>query len=133
VNTRVTTAGAELDDASGLSLLKSRLPRSSCHVRIEGAGVGAKHIRGEVRDISPSGLCLVTPLVLTRGSTLHLSFRLPTGHIEAVGEVRWVRREIGQPYELGIRFVRISLTATRAIMATINGQRVGPEMSLAMA
>ena len=63
---------------------------------------------------------------------LHLSFRLPTGPVEAVGEVRWVRREIGQPYELGIRFIRIPFTASRAILAAINGER-SPAMSLAVA
>ncbi len=77
-------------------------------------------IRGEVRDVSPTGLCLLTQLPVRKGQTLHLSFALPTGDVEAVGEVRWVIRKKGKPNELGIRFVRIPVTATRVINAAID-------------
>lgn len=78
-------------------------------------------IRGEVRDVSPTGLCLVTSLPVQKGQTLHLSFELPTGLVEAVGEVRWVVKKKGKPNELGIRFIRIPMTATRVINAAIDG------------
>ena len=88
-------------------------------------------IRGEVRDVSTYGLCLVTPLPIRKGATLHLSFRLPTGLVEAVGEVRWVKRTIGQPHELGIRFVRIPQTALTAIVEATEGIPI--ELGLALA
>ncbi len=81
-------------------------------------------VRGQVRDISASGLCLVTNLPIQKGATLHLSFRLSTGLIEAVGEVRWVKHDHGQPRELGIRFVRIPLTSTSAIARAVEGDRI---------
>lgn len=98
---------------------KRRSPRFLCQARMFGAGSAAMLIRGEVRDVSPSGLCLLTALPVRKGQTLHLSFTLPTGLVEAVGEVRWVIKKKGKPSELGIRFVRIPMTATRAIIAAI--------------
>ena len=76
-------------------------------------------IRGEVRDVSANGLCLSTALPVRKGQTLHLSFELPTGLVEAVGEVRWVVKKKGKPNELGIRFVRIAITATQVINAAL--------------
>jgi hypothetical protein len=80
-------------------------------------------IRGEVRDVSSSGLCLATSLPVRKGQTLHLSFELPTGLVEAVGEVRWVVKKKGKPSELGIRFIRIPMTATRVINAAIDADQ----------
>lgn len=80
-------------------------------------------IRGEVRDVSSSGLCLATTLPVRKGQTLHLSFELPTGLVEAVGEVRWVVKHKGKASELGIRFVRIPMTATRVINAAIDADQ----------
>ncbi len=102
-------------------LLKHRLPRFACNARIAGAGTAAMLVRGEIRDVSPSGLCLVTPLPIKKGATLHLSFRLPTGLVEAVGEVRWLKKTIGQPHELGIRFIRIDASAQTVIARAIDG------------
>ena len=79
-------------------------------------------IRGEVRDVSPSGLCLSTVLPVRKGQLLHLRFELPTGLVEAVGEVRWVVKKKGKPNDLGIRFVRIPITASRVIDAALNGE-----------
>ena len=104
-------------------LLKPRLPRFACHARIAGAGTASMLIRGAIRDVSTSGLCLSTSLPIKKGATLHLSFRLPTGLVEAVGEVRWIKKTMGQPHELGIRFIRIDATATAAIERAIDGEQ----------
>ena len=47
-------------------------------------------LRGDVLDISRTGLRLCLDEALERGRELHLEFDLPTGRVEAVGEVRWV-------------------------------------------
>jgi len=80
-------------------------------------------IRGEVRDVSPTGLCLVTSLPVRKGQTLHVTFELPTGLVDAVGEVRWVVKKKGKPNELGIRFIRIPMTATRVINAAMEADQ----------
>ena len=98
---------------------KRRAPRFECSARISGAGSAAMLVRGHVRDVSPTGLCLVTTMPVRKGQTLHLSFHLPTGLVEAVGEIRWLLKKKGKPHELGIRFVRIATTATRVINAAI--------------
>ncbi len=102
---------------------KRRVPRFICQARISGAGVVGMLIRGEVRDVSATGLCLSTSLPVQKGQTLHLRFELPTGLVEAVGEVRWVVKKKGRPSDLGIRFVRIPITATRVIDAALNADQ----------
>jgi len=82
--------------------------RASCRVRLVGAIQTV--LSGEVKDLSPTGLCLATATPLERGRQLNLEFTLPSGVVDAVGEVRWAREG-----EVGIRFVRISSTAQAAI------------------
>jgi hypothetical protein len=105
-------------------LLKPRRARSLCNARITDAGSAGVLIRGEIRDVSATGLCLVTALPLKRGATLHLSFQLPTGLVEAVGEVRWRKKIVGHPNEFGVRFLRIPSTASLAIERAFGGERV---------
>lgn len=77
--------------------------------RFLGAGA-ATYIRGEIIDISDSGVCLEGDISVTVGAQMHLEFELPTGAVEAVGEVRWVDKR-----EVGIRFVRINAPSIKAI------------------
>lgn len=79
--------------------------RVLCQARFLGATTTA--IRGDIIDMSPTGLCLAVDAALEKGRELHLEFDLPTGRVEAMGEVRWVVQKDGR-VELGIRFVRIS-------------------------
>lgn len=79
--------------------------RASCHARFMGAT--STVFRGDIVDLSATGMCLAADVALERGRELHLDFDLPTGRVEAVGEVRWAVEKDGR-HELGIRFVRIS-------------------------
>lgn len=59
---------------------------------------------------------LVTTVFLPVGRQLHLEFELPTGKVEAVGEVRWLARgERIAEKGMGIRFLRLSASSARAI------------------
>lgn len=109
--------------------------RVPCKARF--LGVTTSVLRGDVLDVSRTGLRLCLDEALERGRELHLEFELPTGRVEAVGEVRWVNEEgkapgkgrtqsnakpkakataspsaeqkgKPEPVEHGIRFVRIS-------------------------
>ena len=77
----------------------------SCSARFLGANTSV--LTGDLLEVSPSGLCLGLDAELERGRMLHLEFELPTGHVEAVGEVHWAVEKRGR-VELGIRFVGIS-------------------------
>lgn len=79
--------------------------RVTCQARF--MGVASTVLRGDIIDVSSTGLCLSLDAALERGRELFLEFDLPNGHVEAVGEVRWVVEKNGR-VELGIRFVRIS-------------------------
>lgn len=79
--------------------------RVQCQARF--LGITSSVLRGDIIDVSPTGLCLALDAALERGRELHLEFDLPTGRVEAVGEVRWAVEKNGR-VELGIRFVRIS-------------------------
>ncbi len=79
--------------------------RVNCQARFLGAT--STVLRGDIVDVSATGMCLAADTALERGRELHLDFDLPTGRVEAVGEVRWVVEKNGR-FELGIRFVRIS-------------------------
>lgn len=71
-------------------------------------------LRGDIVDMSTTGLCLTVETPLERGRELHLEFDLANGRVEAVGEVRWVVQKEGK-HELGIRFVRISAESMAVI------------------
>lgn len=88
--------------------------RIVCHARFLGAT--STVLRGDIIDVSPTGLCLVLDEALVRGRELHLEFELPTGKVEAVGEVRWAVEKNGR-VELGLRFVRISSESLAVIEA----------------
>jgi hypothetical protein len=79
--------------------------RVTCQARFLGAS--STVLRGDIIDVSNTGLCLALDEPLEKGRELHLEFELPTGKVEAVGEVRWVVKKDGR-VEVGIRFVRIS-------------------------
>ncbi len=96
--------------------------RVACRARFLGATSAV--LRGEVMDVSATGLCLVVDEALERGRQLHLELELPSGHLEAVGEVRWVISRHGQ-HELGIRFVRISTDSLAVIAAMSRPTRPG--------
>lgn len=88
--------------------------RVQCQARFMGATTTV--IRGDIVDVSPSGLCLTLDSALERGRELHLEFDLPTGRVEAMGEVRWSVEKKGR-HEVGIRFVRISSESLGVIAA----------------
>jgi hypothetical protein len=95
--------------------------RVPCQARFLGATSSV--LRGDIVDVSPTGLCLVLDEKLERGRELHLEFDLPTGKVEAVGEVRWVIEKSGR-VELGIRFVRIS-SESLDVIASATAPRPG--------
>ena len=86
--------------------------RVACNARFLGAT--STVIRGDLVDISSTGLCLSLDASLERGRELHLEFDLPAGRVAAVGEVRWAVEKEGR-VELGVRFVRISTEALAII------------------
>lgn len=86
--------------------------RYPVHGRFSGAST--KALRGDLVDLSPTGLCLSTPTLVDRGQQLHLEFELPSGPVELVAEVRWATPRDGR-YELGLRIVRIPSAALEAI------------------
>lgn len=88
--------------------------RFTCQARFFGSG-GTFMFRGAVTDISRTGLCLAGAGPMARGQAIHLSFELPTGTVDAVGEVRWVRSQPDGSSEAGLRFVRINRASLEAI------------------
>lgn len=88
--------------------------RVPCQARFLGAT--ASVLRGDIIDVSGTGLCLAVEERLERGRELHLDFELPTGRVQAMGEVRWVTEKNGW-FELGIRYVRISSESLGVIAA----------------
>jgi hypothetical protein len=99
--------------------------RNSRRYRVRGRFLGASRsvLRGDLRDLSPTGLCLSTSAEVERGHLLHLEFELPTGEVDLVAEVRWASRVESGGYELGLRIVRISAVALEAIRALTTDRR----------
>lgn len=95
--------------------------RVTCQARF--MGVTSTVLRGDIIDVSNTGLCLSLDAALERGRELFLEFELPTGRVEAVGEVRWTVEKSGR-VELGIRFVRIS-TESLAVIAEATAPKYG--------
>lgn len=85
-------------------------------VRVRFSGASTTAIRGDVLDLSPTGLCLSTKAAVTRGKVLHLELELPTGPVELVAEVRWSKPKEAA-FEAGLRIVRISEPSLDAIRA----------------
>lgn len=96
--------------------------RMQCQARFLGASSSV--LRGDIIDVSGTGLCLALDAALERGRELHLDFDLPAGRVEAVGEVRWVVEKNGR-FELGIRFVRIS-SESLAVIAAATAPKPAP-------
>ena len=94
---------------------RRRHPRIPCNVTFRGGGAST-NLSGRITDLSGTGLFLATRQFLATGKQVHLEFELRTGKVDAVGEVRWVARG-GSVAEqgLGIRFLRLSSQAARAI------------------
>ena len=90
-------------------------PRIPCNASFRGGG-GSTSLSGKLTDLSGSGLFLVTRQFIPVGKQVHLEFDLPTGHVEAVGEVRWLARGSAVPVQgMGIRFLRLSSACAEAI------------------
>lgn len=88
--------------------------RFTCQARFFGSG-GTFLFRGAVTDISRTGLCLSGVAPMARGQAIHLKVDLPSGSVEAVGEVRWVKAQDDGLAEVGLRFVRINQSSLEAI------------------
>ena len=97
-------------------------PRIPCQARFVGAG--ATTLRGEVHDVSTTGLGLTVDHPLEPGQEMHLEFELPTGPVEAVCEVRRAT-PYGKLTELGLRFVRISAESLSAVERALAPTRAG--------
>ncbi len=95
--------------------------RFSLNARFHGGGAST-NLSGRITDLSGSGLFLVTRQFIPVGKQVHLEFELPTGKVEAVGEVRWLARG-GTSIEqgMGIRFLRLSAASARAIDEAVAG------------
>lgn len=87
-------------------------PRVSCRARFLGATETV--LRGDIIDISSSGLCMSLEAPLDQGRELHLEFELPSGRVEAMGEVRWTVARNGRN-EVGVKFARISAESLEVI------------------
>lgn len=88
--------------------------RYTCQARFFGSG-GTFLFRGAVTDISRTGLCLSGVAAMAKGQSIHLKVDLPTGTVDVVGEVRWVRSQADGTAEVGLRFVRINQSSLEAI------------------
>ena len=95
-----------------MSLKERQGVRVEVDVRFRGGGQ-SRSMSGRVTDLSANGLFLATKQPVPLGQQLHLEFELPTGRVEAVGEVRHVQHTGTRG--LGIRFVRLPVTAKKAI------------------
>ncbi|MHB8877176.1 MAG: PilZ domain-containing protein [Myxococcaceae bacterium] len=94
---------------------RRRNPRIDCNVTFRGGGAST-NLAGRITDLSGTGLFLATRQFIPTGKQVHLEFELPTGRVDAVGEVRWVARGEAVPEQgLGIRFLRLSSHSARAI------------------
>ncbi len=99
----------------GVTDSQRRTPRLDCNLTSRGGGAST-NLSGRITDLSGTGLFLATRQFLPYGKQVHLEFDLPTGKVEAVGEVRWVARGKGVAEQgLGIRFLRLSSISARAI------------------
>lgn len=89
--------------------------RLRCNFSFRGAGASTA-LSGRITDLSSVGLFIATPQFVPLGKQVHLEFTLPTGPVEAVGEVRWIARgaNIAEP-GFGLRFLRLSANSARAI------------------
>jgi uncharacterized protein (TIGR02266 family) len=98
---------------------RRRAKRIACNFTFRGGGAST-NLHGRITDLSGTGVFIATRQFVPFGRQVHLEFELPTGAVEAVGEVRWVARGDGVAEQgLGIRFLRLSAAAARAIDAAV--------------
>ena len=103
-----------------MSQARRQAKRISLSVSFRGGGE-ATNLTGKVTDLSASGLFLATSHFIPLGKQVYLEFDLPTGPVEAVGEVRWIARGAKLLEQgLGIRFLRLSASSARAIDLAID-------------
>ncbi|MBL8951308.1 MAG: PilZ domain-containing protein [Myxococcaceae bacterium] len=102
-----------------MSQARRQAKRVSIDVKFRGAGA-ATNLSGRITDLSEIGLFLATPQFVPLGKEIHVEFELPTGKVEAVGEVRWIARGQVAEQGLGIRFLRLSAASARAIDLAID-------------
>ena len=90
-------------------------PRIKCNLIFRGGGAST-NLSGKITDLSGTGVFIATRRFVPLGKQVHLEFDLPSGKVEAVGEVRRVARgESVEEAGLGIRFLRLSASSARAI------------------
>lgn len=68
------------------------------------------HPRGETRNISAGGLCLLVDKKMSPDTILHLKFHLPDKdktYVESLGRVVW-QKKVDEGYLTGIEFKNIS-------------------------
>lgn len=104
-----------------MSQARRQAKRVSIDVKFRGAGAGT-NVTGRITDLSEIGLFLATQKFVPLGKEIHLEFELPTGKVEAVGEVRWIARGQVAEQGLGIRFLRLSAASAHAIDQAIDRQ-----------
>jgi uncharacterized protein (TIGR02266 family) len=102
-----------------VSEARRQAKRVSIDVKFRGGGA-ATNLSGRITDLSEVGLFLATTTFIPLGKQVHLEFELPTGAVEAVGEVRWIARGQVAEQGLGIRFLRLSAASARAIDLAID-------------
>lgn len=103
-----------------MSDIRRQGKRISLSVKFSGGGA-AINLDGRVTDLSQVGLFLATKHFIPLGKQVHLEFDLATGHVTAIGEVRWIARGANIAEQgLGIRFLRLSSEAAQAIDLAID-------------
>ena len=105
-----------------MSEARRQAKRISIDVTFSGGGAST-NLTGRITDLSEVGLFLSTRQFIPLGKQVHLEFDLPTGRVEAVGEVRWIARGANVAEQgLGIRFLRLSAASARAIDLAIESR-----------
>ncbi len=103
--------------------LRRQRPRIACNVTFRGGGAST-NLSGRITDLSGTGVFIVTRQFVPVGKQVHLEFELNTGHVDAVGEVRWVARGSDAPEQgLGVRFLRLSAASARTIDDAVGTRR----------
>ncbi|MFQ5700221.1 MAG: response regulator [Acidobacteriota bacterium] len=112
---------ALLDSVAGLlGLRRRRGVRAACHLRIGIQGDG-KRLKGQVHNISYTGLYLTTREVLTKNAALQLTFNLPNHDpkIRVLGEVVRSETLVGGLYGYGVQFLQAPPASIQALKAFV--------------
>jgi len=109
--------------ATAVNDLRRQRPRVACNVTFQGGGA-CTNLSGRITDLSGTGVFIATRQFVPIGEQVHLEFDLSTGHVDAVGEVRWLARGSELPEQgLGVRFLRLSAASARAIDDAVGDRR----------